>query len=382
MANDLAAQAPRILAMSLGTLSYELSFLTTTINTDFGADARKKGTSVDVPIPYPMGDADDIVPSHLPHQSADIAPETISIPLNKWKGKAFHLTDEEREQVDEGIIPMQLTEAAKSIAYSVTKDFWELYKKVANTVGTPGQTPFQNVDPPTQIYHGLLTAKEVRRLLNKAGVPMDNRALLLDVDAEANASTLAAFSRADQSGTDITIREGMIGRKLGFDWYFNQLAPTHTNATTTGSSLTVNGNQTAGAKVLAVSGCTGVHVGDVFTIAGDDTQYAIQAGSTTASWNITPALAANAASTSVITLVAASAAVINLAYHRDAFVMVNRPLLDANPMGNIIESFMDNRSGLTMRLEISRQRKQTLYELDFLYGMQCLRPESAVRIYG
>lgn len=381
MANDLAAMAPKILAMAMVRFRYNIRFLGS-IYLNLGVDPRARGTSVDVPIPSSMGEAEDVVPSNVLYQPADIAPKTKSIVLNQWKKKGFYLDDKDHTSVEDGIIPMQLGAAADSLANTVDKAIWTLYKKVYNTVGVPGQTPFQNVDPPTQIYHGLLAAKEARKVLNKASIPMEDRKLMLDVDAEANASALPAFTRADDAGTDLTIREGLIGRKLGMDWFFSQHAPTHTNATTTGSSITVNGNQLAGATTLAVSGCTGVSAGDIFTIAGNDQQYTILAGSTTASWQIAPALVVNVASTTVITLVAASNATVNLAYHRDAFVFVNRPLLDTEPLGNIIEAFTDNVSGLSMRLEITRQYKQTHYELDILYGVEALRPEAAVRIYG
>jgi hypothetical protein len=45
-------------------------------------------------------------------------------------------------------------------------------------------------------------------------------------------------------------------------------------------------------------------------------------------------------------------------------------------------SVTDPESGLSMRLEISRQYKQTVWEFDILWGVALVRPEWAVRLIG
>ena len=50
--------------------------------------------------------------------------------------------------------------------------------------------------------------------------------------------------------------------------------------------------------------------------------------------------------------------------------------------GNNIVSMTDPVTGLSMRLEVYRQYKQVVYELDALWGVKLIRPEYAVRIAG
>jgi len=54
----------------------------------------------------------------------------------------------------------------------------------------------------------------------------------------------------------------------------------------------------------------------------------------------------------------------------------------ADAYGSNIVSMTDPVSGLSMRLEVSRQYKQVVYELDALWGVKLIRPELACRIAG
>ena len=77
--------------------------------------------------------------------------------------------------------------------------------------------------------------------------------------------------------------------------------------------------------------------------------------------------------------------VVNLAFHRDAFAYATRPLAQLTSevsFGSQISSMQDPKTGLVMRLEVSRQHKQVVWEFDILWGVKLVRPELAVRIMG
>ena len=77
--------------------------------------------------------------------------------------------------------------------------------------------------------------------------------------------------------------------------------------------------------------------------------------------------------------------VVHLAFHRDAFALAMRPLSAGTQdlsLGNQILSMTDAETGISLRLEISRQYKQTVWEFDVLWGVKLVRPELAVRIAG
>lgn len=378
MANSLDAAIPRILAQGLKALR-ENAVMAQIVNRSFDVDAQREGASVDVPIPSAMGEADDVTPSVNNASGQDVTPKFVPVKLNRWKKKDFYMTDKDLKEVMGGYFNLQVTEAARSIANAIDKDLLGLYKGVWGVSGLAGQTPFQYEDSQA-LYKGLAPARDARKILNRQLAGTSDRRIVLDVDSEANATALPQFTSASDSGSDTTIKEGMIGRKLGFDWYMNQNVLTH-DTQAAGTITTSGTGNTFGGSILTVAGCTTAPVeGDVFKIAGDTQYYVVQAGSTTGSWKIAPALRATFASGTAITVVADH--VVNLAFHKDAFALAVRPLLDVDPLGNRIETFTDDVSGLTMRLEISRQNKQTLFSFDVLYGVALVRPECACRILG
>lgn len=378
MANQLEAAIPRILAQGLKALR-ENAVMPRLVNTDYGSDARKRGSSVDVYIPSSLGDADDVTPGPLPVQPADLTPKFVPVVLNRWKKKDFYMTDRDLGEVADGYYNVQVTEAARSIANAVDKDLLALYKSVYGFAGVAGQTPFQEKEGASAVYKGLGAARDARKVLNRQLAPMENRRIVLDVDAEAGATALPEFVSALNAGTDQTIREGSIGRKLGFDWDLNQNILSHTTGVA-GTLTTSGAGNIAGSETLTVAGATSPPVpGDTFSIAGDEQGYVVKSGTLT-SWQISPPLKVAAADGAAITPVADH--VVNLAFHRDAFALAVRPLQDIDPLGNRIETFTDDKSGLTMRLEISRANKETIFSFDILYGCAVIRPEFACRILG
>lgn len=379
--NTLDAAIPRILSQGLVALR-ENAVMASLVNRDYGEDARQKGSSVDVPIPSAMGDAEDVVPSNANPQGEDVTPRFVSIKLDKWKQKNFYLTDKDIQEVMQGYQNLQITEAARSLANAVDKDLLALYKKVWGVAGVGGQTPFQTVSgvAPYPAYMGLGVARDARKVLNRQLAPTGDRYMVLDVDAEANATALADFASADRSADDQVITEGRIGRKLGFDWQMDQNILSHTN-TVAGTITTSGGTNLAGAQVMAVTGATAAPAeGDVVYVAGDAQPYVVGKNATLTSWPVSPRLRTDLADGSAVT--PAEDGVVNLAFHRDAFALAIRPLSDIDGLGNRIETFVDDKSGIPLRLEISRQNKQTTFSFDLLYGVECVRPEYAVRLLG
>jgi hypothetical protein len=208
---------------------------------------------------------------------------------------------------------------------------------------------------------------------------MSDRRIVLDVDAEANAGALNAFANAQYSGDANVIQTGVIGTKQGFDWFMDQNVLRHTLGAA-GTFIT-SAAAAVGVKILPVTNGTTVPVaGDVFTIAGQTQTYVVLAGSTLTSLAIAPALKVAVPASAVLTFVASHQA--NLAFHRDAFAFVMRPLDDVIAPGSRIETYVDDLTGLVMRLEIMRQNGRTLFRFDVLYGCACIRPELACRILG
>ncbi|MGC6453389.1 MAG: hypothetical protein ACON31_05735 [Candidatus Puniceispirillaceae bacterium] len=76
---------------------------------------------------------------------------------------------------------------------------------------------------------------------------------------------------------------------------------------------------------------------------------------------------------------------VGVAMHRDAVALAMRPLSAAGLEGGAngqTMSVSDPETGLSLRLEVTRQYKQTMWEFDILWGVKLVRPELVVAIHG
>jgi len=374
MTNDISAIMPKILARGLMTLR-EQAIMPRLVNGSYSADAAEKGDTVDVPLPADLV-AENVTPGATAPATDDVAAGKVQIVLNNWKKASFHLTDKEMMEISaqENFIPMQVGSAIRALANAVNQSIHAQYTGIYGLVGTAGTTPFASDSTDATLS---------RKLLHKQLAPRENRYGVLNFDAESNALDLAAFADADKSGDAAVKIEGEIGRKFGINWYSDDHVMTHT----TGASGTpeVAATDTTG-NILQVSGLsTDPNVGDVFTISNDDQQYTVLEVAPSGSdrkLTVAPELPAVMVGDD---LTFTGDHVVNLVFNRDAFAFANRPLAQSgigSGLGNQIMTMTDPQTGLSLRLEVSRQYKQVVWEFDILWGVKLIRPELAVRLAG
>ncbi len=375
--NDYSAIMPKILAQALITLRGQ-TVMPLAVNTDFGTEVKKKGETISMQIPS-AATATDVVPSVTAPANADVTAATADIKLDNWKKSDFFLTDKELGEIDKGVVNMNIGEAAKALAEALNASVLSKYTGIYGYVGVAAQTPFGS---------DYSEATAARKILNLQRSPNSPRRMILDPDAEEAAINLKEFADAGFTNRDGTIIEGVIGRKLGFDWFYDQQIPTHTAGTLLANPL-VNGTPAVGAKTMNIDKATltgTVVVGDIFTIAGDTQTYVVTAAAT-ASGNaiaglaFSPGLVEAPADDAVITFKADH--VVNIAFHRDAFGLAVRPLeAPANGLGQLILTAIDPVTRLPLRLTVSRENYQTRWALDILWGTDLVRPELATRVAG
>lgn len=406
MANTLTNIMPKIIARGLMVLR-EVCIMPRLVNSDFSADARRKGQTIDVPVPSAVG-TQAVSPSSTPQSPSDISVPQVQIPLDQWrKNDPIYLTDKEMLEIDsrEFFLPTQMEEAVRALANEVNQYLFGLYKNASQgiygVVGTAGTTPFGSTTA---------DATNARKLLNKQTAPKANRVAVLDFDAEANALGLSAFQDAEKVGSAEVKIEGEIGRKFGINWNADGDVVTHTagtiddGGTPNGRTCAVDnsGGYAIGVDTIDVdngaeSQAAGTIVlGDIITFAGHDQTYCVVANTGSAQWSAVndeytfstnaisglkfyPALTSAVADDEVITVT--DTHVVNLAMHRDAFGFAQRQL-ETDSIGTEMMTMTDPQTGLGLRLEVVRQNKQMLWEFDLLYGGLLVRPELAVRIMG
>lgn len=387
MANNLSLITPKVLARALMVLRGKL-IMPSLVNSDMSGEATKKGATIDVPVPATLA-VTDVVPSNTKPALVDTSPGLVQVPLDQWKMASFNMTDKDLQLVDKdsAFLPMETLAAVDALAANINLYLLNLGLQVPTWTGTAATTPFAT---------DALAAINVRKILTAQKAPDDGqRAIVLDLSAEANALALPTFANLEQTGDARVKIQGILGTKYGLNFGSDQQVPTHTKGATTGTAITVNGANLAGAGntglnysgTLSVKGLTGSFTaGDRFTIAGDSQQYVVLSVSAALPINtltISPALQANHADGDAITVVATH--VMNLAFHRNAFAFAMRPLVQSTQefaMNSQIISMTDPVTGVSMRLEVTRVHKAITWEFDVLYGGKLVRPELATILLG
>ena len=384
MANSLTNVIPQLLAQGLMALR-EQSIMPRLVNRSYDNMAAQAGSTIDIPIPSAIT-ANAVTPGTTSQAVTDLSPTKVSIALDQWYEAAFNLTDKELKDIEENnLMPMQASEAIKSLANNVDKYIMNLASSSTNGIaqsgGTAGTTPFAS---------DLTAYLNARKALNNSAAPMDDRYCVIDADAEASALALRAFQDASYRGDTAGIVRGQIGEKLGATWFVDQNIQSHTNSNGTPTGFLANGGSGFAKGLTYIDVDTGSNapvVGDIFTVAGDTVPHVVTAVASGGDYRLTisPGLGAAVANNAALTFLASASTgfVRNLLFHRDAFAFATRPLEDGMMVGgDNVMSQADPVSGLALRVEVTREFKQTRVSYDVLYGGALVRPELAAIVLG
>jgi P22 coat protein - gene protein 5 len=362
------------------------------IANNYAPEAFELNETIHVPLPVDLGKADDM-DTFIGSQSTPLEAGKVAMRLDKWKYKQFGMSDKEMaETVRDGVLPKAADAALRSLANSFDMDIWELYKDIPFFAGTAGLTP-NTKDALT------LT----RKIMQDNLCPIPDRRLVLDTSAEAE--YLKLFSDFDRSGSPVALERALLGMKIGFVFYADQLAPFHLNGSFGAYGATPKvAVGVAGASTIAVTGGAGTETlkrGDIFTIDGIITATGgrpmpflvlddyVAIGGDIPAVKIFPALPKTIPTNSNIKVVASQAFgamdyAISLAFSRDAFLIAMRSLANEMSETSTITVAIDPVTGMPLRLETWRDPVHGTrhWRFDCLYGVRTLRRELACRLHG
>ena len=388
MSNSIEAIVPRIVARGLLSLRQKAMF-PRLVNSEFGAEAAKRGDVIDVPLSQEIT-ATDVEPSATHPTPPDTAMQSVKVELAHWQKAAFHLTDKEMDQIEanESFVPLQMAEAVSALARAVNQSVIDVMHEGTAMVGRYMSPSFARVSDDNlslAAHEGLQPVLDARRELNGTFAPKSGRSFVLNYDSEARLLGLTNGLDATKSGDNAFGIEGEIGRRLGFDFYATD------NLEKANSELfigTLVRDVPKNAVELIVSVKSGApKAGDDIYIEGyGDEPYRLHAVSTSGSNKrlglSAPVKQAVAAGSYVGD---GSGQTTGFAFHRDAVALAMRPL-SATGMTNghngQMMTITDPESGLSLRLEVSRQYKQTVWEFDLLWGVALVKPSYLVRLQG
>jgi len=366
-------------AMGLSALRQRLA-LVFIANRDYENEitAAKRFATVNVAVPAAVATR-TVAPDVVPPAVTAVTPTNVPVTLSEWKEAPFAMDDKGMAQVDRNILPMQASEAIKGLANTIEDFLWSKYTSSYGYAGVAGTTPFA-----TDLSEYLAA----RKVGNVQLMDMEPRFMVIDPDAEEKALGVRAFQDASFGGGDGVIIRGQIGNKLGALWLMSQRVPLHTAGTATAGYLINNGAGYAiGIKTVTVDGgALGTLIlGDIISFAGHAQTYTVVSSvgaGTVTSITFEPGLVAAVVDDEALTKRASHR--LNSLIHRDALAFAMAPLMDTVEVpGATLQSVaIDEVSGLSLRLEVSRQHRQVQWAYDGLYGGSVVRANAWVRLAG
>lgn len=243
--------------------------------------------------------------------------------------------------------------------------------------------PFEQTSTATAAFDDLMLPAYQ---LNKNKAPFENRSLVLGPLTHSKYAAMTQFVTANAAGTTDGLRNAAMGRVLGLDTFMDQNIGAFTKGPLVYSSAIVITTSAAAAATSIVIGATtmtgSIYAGDTFTVAGDTTKYVVTDAANTAAnaatVKIYPALAVALGAAEVVTWTSKTTTEENIAFHKNAFALVTRPL--ALPLGNKT-AYVVAADGFAIRVvyDYDSQYKKDVISLDMLCGVKTLTPELACR---
>ena len=347
------------------------------VHTDYSTEFQKVGDTITVrkPASFVATEFD----GDLTGEYQNVNEGSVDVKLDKLATVDVEITSSQLTLDVENFNEQVTVPAMEAIIQKIDHDLTGLYVDVPYYFGAAGTTPDELAD-----------IAGVRGILNTNKVPVKDRNLVIDTEADTAFTALDIFARADATGSTAGLLEASLGRKLGLAMYMDQNIRTHTaGAYTALTDVTV----TSGAKdatSIELTSAAGtstdkLNKGDILKVDGH--QYVVTAQTDSASSGVVtaaiyPALHAAFGDMGAVTVAFQISHVTSLAFHKNAFALVSRPL--EQPMGGASSYVTNIGNGINLRVVMSydQNTKTNLISFDVLYGIKTLYPELAGRLLG
>lgn len=375
---------------------------------DFARTGGKVGYTLKARLPTKLS-----VRTGATFSANDLADPTVEIKCDSQKGVDFEISSADLTMVTDDVMNRYAKPAAETLAAKIDQEGFELYRRIANLVGTPGTQPTAT--------NGAKMLMEANAKLTDMGAPMNDRHLILSTNHQLNFIDSFKGLMNPASNVSDQFKTGMFGKGiLGYDdLSYAQSVASHTAGNYSGT-LQVDLAQGAASGSAYQSGTLNIKggansitgflkAGDTFTINGC---YAVNpltlqpkpylksftvlsdantSGTGTSTLQISPAIvyagpyatvsaqAANNAAITITTGAALSVVENSLAFHRDSMTLVMADLA-APPSG--VEWARRKVGNMSFRAVTYFDGDSDLvkFRIDALWAWTALRPEWAARV--
>lgn len=348
-------------------------------------NAAPTGVAVDETITIPVtptASTYSITPGSTPANDGDQTIGTTTMTISKAKYAPVRWSGEEQLGYSNngtygGTLTNQFAQAMRALVNEIDGDIAATYKSAAQAYGTAGTTPFAS---------SIADIAQMRKLLIDAGAPMTDLQMVIDTTAGANLRSLGILTKANEAGTDETLRRGVILDTLGFQIRESGQILPHAAGSFTGSALVNNASGYAkGATSIAVDGASAIALkaGDVVKFGTETRGYVVSANASATPVVLNaPGLMGAVADNAAVT--ASAGYIPNMAFDRGAIQLLAR--VPAMPQGgdsaDDVTTVTDPATGLSFQVAVYREYRRVRYEVGMAWGVKMIKPEHCAILLG
>lgn len=381
MANTLTSLIPSLYE-SLDIVSRELVGAIPCVTLDANVSRAAVGQLVTSFI-TPTAAATNITPGVTPPNDGDQTIGNVQLSITKARRVPFRWNGEETLGLNNNgsgassIRTSQMTQAIRTLVNEMEIDVVAAARVAASRAyGTPGTTPFASTlgDP-----------AQVRKILDDNGAPMNDRCLVIDTTAGAALRTLAQLTKANESGTTLTLREGQLLDLHGFSIHESAGVTYNTKGTGTAYTSTTAGFPVGTTDIPLITGSGTVLAGDIVTFAGDTNKYVVNVGvAAPGTISIGAPGLRQALPASAVAMTIANSSTSNIAFSGSSIVLATRApaLPDGGDMAVDRQVITDPRSGISFEVAMYAQYRQMQYEISAVWGVKGIKPNHGAILLG
>lgn len=383
-ANTLTNLIPSLYA-GLDVVSRELVGFIPSVTRNASAERAAVGEPVTYPISPSMA-ASNVTPAMTIPEPTDRVVGNGSITITKARLVEFGFVGEEQKGLNNGpgystVQADFFSQALRTLTNEIEVDLaTEASLNASRAFGTAGTTPFATNTGETA---------QIKKILDDNGAPMSERSLIIDTTSGAALRTLTQLTKANEAGTTMTLRDGMLLDLNNF--LIKESAGIVTRVAGNAASATTNAaGYAVGATVitLASAGTGAILAGDYVSFAGDTNRYLVVSGDADTSNGGTITIAepglrvAMSAATKLITVTATS--VRNIGFTRSALHLVARAPALPQEGDAAIDSMMleDPRSGLNFEVRLYAGYRKIRAEVAMAWGVKAVAPRHIAALLG
>ena len=324
-------------------------------------------------------------PAMTTPDAADITTDVDTMTLGSYVGASIPMKGEQWAQLANTVgaelaLKQLYAQAIRKMRNSLEAAIGAaLYKGASRATGTAGTTPFAS---------NFNSVNDLRQILEDNGAPLDDGmlSLIISTSAGTNLRNLSTLTKANEAGTDATLRRGELLNISGLSIRSSAGVASHTKGTGSGYLVNQTG-LTNNSRAITVDTGTGTMLaGDVLTFAsgtGSGRNYVV--GTALASNVVTlnyPGLRGDIADNNAITV--GNSYTANVGFHKSACELAMRPPAQppSGDAGEEIGVLVDEATGLSFAARLYKGYGMNQIKLMAFYGIKVWKPEFVAGLLG